>query len=165
MTDKSISPLRQRMIEDMTVRGFTPATQRGSLSTVADFTAFFGRPPDQAGAEDLRRYQVHMRSQGASATTMNAAVSALRFFFGVTLGRDDASVGMTTVREPRRLSVILCPEEVARLLDAAPDLKAKVALSVSYGAGLRASEAPSASPGQGPHRYFGSLGFLKVGLW
>jgi len=165
MTDKSIRPLRQRMIEDMTVRGFTPATQRGSLGTVADFTAFFGRPPDQAGAEDLRRYQVHMRSQGASATTMNAAVSALRFFFGVTLGRDDASVGMTAVREPRRLSVILCPEEVARLLDAAPDLKAKVALSVSYGAGLRASEAPSASPGQGPHRYFGSLGFLKVGLW
>ena len=110
---------------------------------VADFTAFFGRPPDQAGAEDLRRYQVHMRSQGASATSMNAAVSALRFFFGVTLGRADAQTGMTTVREPRRLSVILSPEEVARLLDAAPGLKAKAALSVSYGAGLRASEVVS----------------------
>jgi site-specific recombinase XerD len=143
MTDKSISPLRRRFIEDMTVRGFTPATQRGYLRAVADFTAFFGRPPDQADAEDLRRYQVHMRSQGASATTMNAAVSALRFFFGVTLGRGDASVGMTTVREPRRLSVILSPEEVARLLDAAPGLKAKAALSVSYGAGLRASEVVS----------------------
>ena len=119
MTDKSISPLRRRFIEDMTVRGFTPATQRGYLRAVADFTAFFGRPPDQAGAEDLRRYQVHMRSQGASATTMNAAVSALRFFFGVTLGRGDAQTGMTTVREPRRLSVILSPEEVARLLNAA----------------------------------------------
>ena len=143
MTDKSISPLRRRLIEDMTVRGFTPATQRGYLRAVADFTAFFGRPPDQAGAEDLRRYQVHMRSQGASATTMNAAVSALRFFFGVTLGRSDAQIGMTTVREPRRLSVILSPEEVARLLDAAPGLKAKAALSVSYGAGLRASEVVS----------------------
>jgi site-specific recombinase XerD len=143
MTDKSISPLRRRFIEDMTVRGFTPATQRGYLRAVADFTAFFGRPPDQAGAEDLRRYQVHMRSQGASATTMNAAVSALRFFFGVTLGRSDAQIGMTTVREPRRLSVILSPEEVARLLDAAPGLKAKAALSVSYGAGLRASEVVS----------------------
>jgi integrase/recombinase XerD len=115
----------------------------GYLRTVADFTAFFGRPPDQAGAEDLRRYQVHMRSQGATATTMNAAVSALRFFFGVTLGRQDAQTGMTTVREPRRLSVILSPEEVARLLDAAPGLKAKAALSVSYGAGLRASEVVS----------------------
>lgn len=143
MTDKAISPLRRRFIEDMTVRGFTPATQRGYLRTVADFTAFFGRPPDQASAEDLRRYQVHMRSLGASATTMNAAVSALRFFFGVSLGRGDASVGMTTVREPRRLSVILSPEEVARLLDAAPGLKAKAALSVSYGAGLRASEVVS----------------------
>src|SRR3546814_19446523 len=84
-----------------------------------------------------------MRSQGATATTMNAAVSALRFFFGVTLGRADAQTGMTTVREPRRLSVILSPGEVARLLDAAPGLKAKAALSVSYGAGLRAAEAVS----------------------
>lgn len=143
MTDKSISPLRRRFIEDMTVRGFTPATQRGYLRAVADFTAFLGRPPDQAGAEDLRRYQVHMRSAGASATSMNAAVSALWFFVGVTLGRADAQIGMTTVREPRRLSVILSPEEVARLLDAAPGLKAKAALSVSYGAGLRASEVVS----------------------
>jgi len=101
MTDKSISPLRRRFIEDMTVRGFTPATQRGYLRAVADFTAFSGRPPDQAGAEDLRHYQLHMRSQGATATSMNAAVSALRFFFGVTLGRGDAQTGMTTVREPR----------------------------------------------------------------
>src|SRR3546814_18494097 len=84
-----------------------------------------------------------MRSQGATATSMNAAVSALRFFFGVTLGRADAQTGMTTVREPRRLSVLLSPEEVARLLDAAPGLKAKAALSVSYGAGLRASEVVS----------------------
>jgi site-specific recombinase XerD len=143
MTDKAISPLRRRLIEDMTVRGFTPATQRGYLRAVVDFTAFFGHPPDEAGAEDLRRYQVHMRSQGATATTMNAAVSALRFFFGVSLGRADAQAGMTTVREPRRLSVILSPEEVARLLDAAPGLKAKAALSVSYGAGLRASEVVS----------------------
>ena len=75
MTDKPISPLRRRMIEDMTVRGFTPDTQRGYLTAVANFTAFFGRSPDQAGVEDLRRFQFHMRSEGASATTMNAAVS------------------------------------------------------------------------------------------
>ena len=122
MTDKAISPLRRRMVEDMTVRGFTACTQRGYLRAVRDFTVFFGRSPDQASAEDLRRFQVHMRTQGGSATTMNAAVSALRFFFGVTLGRGDASVGMTTVRQPRRLSVILSPEEVARVLDAAPGL-------------------------------------------
>ena len=143
MTDKAISPLRRRMIEDMTVRGFAPATQRGYIRAVRDFTAFFGGSPDQAGAEDLRRYQLHMRSGGASATSMNAAVSALRFLFGVTLGRDDAQVGMTTVREPRKLPVILSPEEVRRLLDAAPGLKYRAALSVAYGAGLRASEVVS----------------------
>ena len=140
MTDRSISPLRRRMIEDMTVRGFTACTQRGYITAVRNFTVFFGRSPDRATAEDLRRFQLHMRSQGASATTMNAAVSALRFFFGVTLGRGDAQAGMTTVREPRRLPVVLSPQEVARLLDGAPGLKYRAALSLAYGAGLRASE-------------------------
>ncbi len=148
MTDRRISPLRQRMIEDMTVRGFTPSTQGGYLAAVENFTAFLGRPPDKSDAEDLRRYQLHMRSIEASATSMNSAVSALRFFFGVTLSRGDAQVGMTTVREPRRLPVILSPEEVARLLDAAQSsspggLKYRAALSVAYGAGLRASEVVS----------------------
>ena len=145
--DESISPpgspLRRRMIEDMTVRGFTPKTQTGYIRAVRDFAAYFGGPPDQAGAEDLRRFQLHMRSEGASPTTMNAAVSALRFLFGVSLGRSDAEVGMTTVREPRKLPVILSPAEVARLLDAAPGLKYRAALGVAYGAGLRASEVVS----------------------
>ena len=131
MTDKAISPLRQRMIEDMTVRGFTPGTQRGYLAAVTNFTRFLGRSPDQAEADDLRRFQLQMRSNGATATTMNAAVSALRFFFGVTLGRGDADVGMTTVREPRRLPLLLSPEEVARRLDHAPGLTHRAALSVS----------------------------------
>ncbi len=143
MTDKAISRLRLRMIEDMTVRGFTACTQRGYIAAVKRFTVFLGGSPDQADAEDLRRFQLYMRSEGASATTMNMAVSALRFFFGVTLGRGDAEVGMTTVRQPRRLPVILSPEEVARLLDAAPGLKSRAALSVAYGAGLRASEVVS----------------------
>ncbi len=143
MTDRTISPLRRRMTEDMTVRGFTASTQQGYIRAVENFTAFFSRSPDQASAEDLRRYQLHMRSTGASATSMNAAVSALRFFFGVTLGRGDAQAGMTTVGEPRRLPVVLSPEEVARLLDAAPGLKYRAALSVAYGAGLRASEVVS----------------------
>ncbi len=147
MTDRSISPLRRRMIEDMKIRGFAIKTQTGYLRAVKNFTAFLGRSPDRADAEELRRYQLHMRSNGASATTMNAAVSALRFFFGVTLGRGDAQVAMTTVREPRRLPVILSPEEVRRLLDAAPDLKYKAALSVAYGTGLRASEVVSLKVG------------------
>ncbi len=143
MTNGKISPLRRRMTEDMTIRGFTVGTQRGYLAAVANFTAFLGRSPDRSDAEDLRRYQLHMRSNGASATSMNSAVSALRFLFGVTLGRDDAQVGMTTVREPRKLPVVLSPEEVARLLDAAPGLKYRAALSVAYGTGLRASEVVS----------------------
>ncbi len=94
-------------------------------------------------AEDLRRYQLHMRSTGASANATNAAVSALRFFFTVTLGRGQAAASMTTVREPRKLPVILSPEEVRRLLDTAPGLKYRAALSVAYGAGLRACEVVS----------------------
>ena len=148
MTDTAISPLRRRMSEDMTVRGFTPSTQRGYLSAITAFAVFLGRSPDLADREDLRRYQLHMRSNGASATSMNAAVSALRFFFTTTLERGDANAGMTTVREPRRLPVILSPEEVRRLLDAAQGsspggLKYKAALSVAYGAGLRAAEVVS----------------------
>ena len=143
MTNTAISPLRQRMIDDMTVRGFTPSTQRGYLVAVTNFAAFFGRPPDQADAEGLRRYQRHMRTGMASATSMNAAVSALRFFFGVTLGRGDANVGMTTVRAPKRLPVVLSPGEVERLLNAAPGLKYRAALGLAYGTGLRASEVVS----------------------
>jgi site-specific recombinase XerD len=127
----------------MTVRGFTACTQRGYIAAVRNFTVFLGRSPDQADKEDLRRFQHHMRCEGASAANMNLAVSALRFFFGVTLERGDAEVGMTTVRLPQRLPVILSPEEVARLLDAAPGLKARAALSLAYGAGLRASEVVS----------------------
>lgn len=143
MTATTISPLRQRMIEDMTVRGFATATKRGYIAVVKDFAIFLGRSPDEAKIEDLRRYQLHMRTVGASSTSMNAAVSALRFFFGVTLGRGDANVGMTTVREPHRLPVVLSPDEVERLLNAASGLKYRAALSIAYGAGLRASEVVS----------------------
>ena len=85
------------MIEDMTIRGFAPKTETGYIRAVRDLAAFLGWAPDQAGAEDLRRYQLHMRSNEASATSMNAAVSALRFFFTATLGRDNARAGMTSV--------------------------------------------------------------------
>jgi site-specific recombinase XerD len=127
----------------MEVRGFDAGTQRGYLAAVKNFTVFLGRSPDRATIEDLRRFQHQMRIEGASATTMNSAVSALRFLFGTTLGRGDAEVGMTTVRLPQRLPVILSPDEVARLLEHAPGLKARAVLSLAYGAGLRASEVVS----------------------
>src|SRR5918996_287839 len=140
MTDKAISPLRRRMIEDMTIRKLAPKTQASYIRAVSNFTAFLGRSPDQASAEDLRRYQLHLAARGVSVPSQNATVTALRFFFTVTLGRSRVTDRMPFVREPRRLPVVLSPEEVARLLDAAPGLKYQAALSVAYGAGLRASE-------------------------
>jgi integrase/recombinase XerD len=143
MTDKAISPLRRRMIEDMTIRKLAPKTQASYIRAVRDFTVFLGRSPDQASAEDLRRYQLHLASSGISVPSQNAAVTALRFFFSVTLGRGEATERMPFVREPRKLPVVLSPEEVARFLEAAPGLKYRAALSVAYGAGLRAAEVVS----------------------
>jgi len=143
MTDKTISPLRRRMIEDMTIRKLAPKTQASYIRAVRNFTIFLGRSPDRAGAEDLRRYQLHLASGGVSVPSLNATVTALRFFFQVTLARAEATAKMTFVREPRKLPVILSLEEVARLLGAAPGLKYRAALSVAYGAGLRASEVIS----------------------
>jgi len=143
MTDKAISPLRRRMIEDMTIRKFAPKTQASYIRAVRNFTVFLGRSPDQAGAEDLRRYQLHLAATGVSIPSQNATVAALRFFFTVTLGRSKVTDRMPFVREPRKLPVVLSPEEVARFLEAAPGLKYRAALSVAYGAGLRANEVIS----------------------
>jgi integrase/recombinase XerD len=135
-----VSPLRQRMIEDMAIRQFGPKTQHDYVRVVADFARFLGRSPDRAEPEDLRRYQLHLAAQGASPGKMNAAVSALRFFCRVTLGRPAFGERLATVRQGERLPVVLSPEEVALLLHCAPGLKYKAALSVAYGCGLRASE-------------------------
>jgi integrase/recombinase XerD len=140
MTDQAMSPLRRRMIEDMTIRKFAPKTQHDYLQKVKNFTAYLGRSPDTANSEDVRRYQLHLTVSGVSVPTVNQTVSTLRFFFKVTLGRPDLVERTTFVREPRKLPVVLSPEEVVRLLDAAPGLKYKAALSVAYGAGLRVSE-------------------------
>jgi site-specific recombinase XerD len=140
MTDKAISPLRRRMLEDMAIRKLAPKTQSSYVRAVRNFAAFLGRSPDQASAEELRRYQLHLSTSGMSAPSLNATVTALRFFFAVTLERRELTERMPFVREPRKLPVVLSPEEVARLLDAAPGLKYKAALSVAYGAGLRAAE-------------------------
>ena len=104
------------------------------------FSAFLGASPDQAGFEDVRRYQFFLSETGAGPPTINHAVTALRFFFQVTLHRPEVMQQIPFVPEPRKLPVVLSPEEVARLLEAAPSLKSKAALSVAYGAGLRVSE-------------------------
>jgi integrase/recombinase XerD len=140
MSHEAISPLRLRMIEDMTIRQFGEHTQRDYIRQVREFAAFLGRSPDRAEPEDLRRYQLHMASLGASCARMNLASTALRFFFHVTLGRPGFGDRMARIASPERLPVVLSTEEVALLLAHAPNLKYRTALSVAYGCGLRVSE-------------------------
>ena len=135
-----VSTLRQRMIEDMRVRGFTEKTRNDYVRNVRAFAAFIRRSPDTATAEDLRRFQLHQTQSGMQPPSVNSAVSALRFFFTVTLDRPDLARRLTVVRQPRRLPTVLSVEEVALLLQAAPGPKYKAALATAYGAGLRVSE-------------------------
>jgi len=147
MTDEAMSPLRRRMIEDMTIRKLSPKTQQGYIRTIKDLAAFIGRSPDKASFEDIRRFQLHLATRGTSTPMRNQTVAALRFFFRVTLKRYAIVEHTAFIHEPRKLPVVLSPEEVARLLDAAPGLKYKAALSVAYGAGLRAAEVVSLKVG------------------
>jgi integrase/recombinase XerD len=140
MTDEATSPLRRRMIEDMTVRNFAADTQRNYLRAVKNLANFLGRSPDAATAEDLRLFQLHLTETHVRPPTINGTVTALRFFFSVTVDRSDVTKPLTFVAEPRKIPVILSPEEVARFLEAAPGPKYKAALSAAYGAGLRVSE-------------------------
>src|SRR5947207_3946015 len=143
MTDEAMSPLRRRMIEDMTIRKFAPKTQHDYVQRVKNFAAFLGRSPDMASFEDVRRYQLHLAASGVGVPTLNQTVSTLRFFFKVTLRRHEIVEHTHVIHEPRKLPVVLSVEEVARLLNAAPGLKYRAALSVAYGAGLRATEVIS----------------------
>ena len=143
MTIQSHHPagaLRERMIEDMMVRGFVEKTRNDYIRHVRAFAAFIGRAPDTATAEDLRRFQLKQTEDGVGVSTINAAVSALRFLFTTTLDRPELARRLTVVRQPRKIPVVLSTEEVARLLDAAPNARYKAALATAYGAGLRVSE-------------------------
>ena len=137
---RTISPLRQRMLDDMRLRKLTPKTQSAYIRAVKTFTRFLGRSPDTASPEDLRLFQLHMVEQGVSRTTLNATITGLKFFFEVTLDRPQAMKKMSHVYKPQKLPVVLSVEEVNRLLQAAANLKHRAALAVAYGAGLRASE-------------------------
>src|SRR3989440_7722722 len=136
-----LSPLRRRMIEDMTVRNLSPATQRSYVHAVAKFGRFFGRSPDRLGLEDVRAFQVHLVAGGISWPALNQTVCALRFFYGVTLGQAEVPERIPYAREPRKLPVVLSVDEVVRFLEAVPSLKTRAALTTAYAAGLRAAEA------------------------
>jgi integrase len=133
------------MIEDMSVRKFGEKTQHDYIRHVEAFAKFLGRSPGTASGEDLRRYQVHQTETGVRPAKQNSSVAALRFFFTVTLGRANLARQLARIHYPRRLPRVLSREDVARLIDAAPGpgLKYKAALSVAYGAGLRAAEVVS----------------------
>jgi len=140
MSEKPISLLRQRMIEDMMVRNFVEKTRNDYIRNVKTLAAFLKRSPDTATPEDLRRFQLHQTQSGVRPPGINSSVTALRFFFTVTLDRPDMARHLTFVREPRKIPAVLSSDDVSRLLEAAPGPKYKAALSVAYGAGLRVSE-------------------------
>lgn len=139
-SSQAVSPLRQRMIEDIRLRKLAPRTREAYVRAVRKLAGFIGRSPDTASAEDLSRFQLHMVDSGASPITLNATIVGLNFLFSVTLGREEVMAKMQSVRVPHRLPVVLSKEEVARLLGAVGHLKHQTALSLAYGTGLRVGE-------------------------
>src|SRR5271168_1454050 len=135
-----MSPLRRRMIEDMTIRNLSPTTQRSYLHAVSKFSRYFKRSPDRLGLEDVRAFQVHLVSTGLSWQALNQTVCALRFFYGVTLGQPEIPERIVYARQPRKLPVVLSADEVVRFLEAVPSLRTRASLTTAYAAGLRASE-------------------------
>lgn len=137
---QTISPLRQRMVEDMRMRKLAPKTQTAYIRAVRKFSSFLGHSPDRATDEDLRRFQLNMVDTGASPITLNATIVGLNFLFEVTLGRPEAMAKMQSVRVPQKLPVVLSKQEVARLIACVSHIKHQTALSLAYGTGLRVSE-------------------------
>jgi integrase/recombinase XerD len=135
-----LSPLRRRMIEDMTIRNLSPATQRSYLNAVSKFSRYHGRSPDRLGLEEVRAFQVHLAARGISWAALNQIVCALRFLYGVTLGHDEIPERIAYARKPRKLPVVLSADEVVRFLEAVPSLKSRTALTTVYATGLRVSE-------------------------
>lgn len=146
-TPKPVSPLRQRMLDDMRMRKFGEKTQLDYVRAVRNFTQYLRRSPDSATVEDLRNYQLHLVDHGISPASLNAAISGLKFFFNVTLDRPEVMAKMQPVHLPHKLPVILSPEEVKRLIAAAGNLKHQTALAVAYGTGLRVNEVVAVKVG------------------
>jgi len=140
MTTETVSPLRQRMIEDMNARKLGAHTQRGHIYSCKRFAAFLKRSPDTATAEDIRRFQVHLADTGMSICNRNRIMTGVRFLFRVTLRRLDLAAEIYHMREPEKLPLVMSKDEMKRLLAVAGSLKARIMLSLGYGCGLRASE-------------------------
>ena len=137
---KTVSPLRQRMIEDMAARKLNPHTQRSHIYSCKRFAAWLKRSPDTATADDVRRFQLHLIESGASICNRNRIMTGVRFLFRVTLRRHDLAAEIWHIKEPQKLPPVLSPEEVKRVLTMATSLKARAMLTLAYGCGLRASE-------------------------
>jgi integrase/recombinase XerD len=137
---QAISPLRQRMLEDMRMRKMERHTQQSYIRGVCRLSNYLGRPPQTATAEDLRRFQLHLVEAGVSVSTLNSTLTACRFFFQITLDRPQVLTKIRHVPKEQKLPVVLSREEVALIIESAPNLKMKTALTLAYGAGLRAGE-------------------------
>jgi integrase/recombinase XerD len=135
-----MTPLRQRMLEDLKVRNFSPTTQRAYIYAVARFAQHFGKSPELLGPEEIRAYQLHLLSKQLAWSTFKVSVCALRFLYGVTLGKDWAVRHIPYPRQPRKLPVILSLAELQQFFEAIPNLKHRAALMTAYAAGLRVSE-------------------------
>jgi site-specific recombinase XerD len=144
MSTVTVSPLRQRMIEDMNARKLCAGTQRGHIHSCKRFAAFLKRSPDTATAEDIRRFQLHLSETGASICNRNRIMTGLRFLFRVTLRRLDLAAEIYHLREPQKIPLVMSPDETRRLLAVASSLKVRVLLGLGYGCGLRAGEVGQA---------------------
>ena len=136
----TVSPLRQRMIEDMAARKLNPHTQRSHISSCKRFAAWLKRSPDTATPDEVRRFQLHLIESGASICNRNRIMTGVRFLFRVTLRRHDLAAEVWHLKEPQKLPPVLSGEEVKRALTMATSLKARAMLTLAYGCGLRASE-------------------------
>jgi site-specific recombinase XerD len=140
MGTDAISPLRQRMIQDMNARKLCAGTQRGHIRSCRRFAAFLERSPDTATVEDIRRFQLHLAETDVSICTRNRIMTGLRFLLRVTLRRLDLAAEIYHIREPQKIPVVMSADETKRLLAVASSLKARILLSLGYGCGLRAGE-------------------------
>jgi site-specific recombinase XerD len=136
----TVSPLRQRMIEDMAARKLNPHTQRSHVHSCKRFAAWLKRSPDTATPDEVRRFQLHLIESGSSICNRNRIMTGVRFLFRVTLRRHDLASEVWHLKEPQKLPPVLSPEEVKRVLAMATSLKACAMLTLSYGCGLRAGE-------------------------
>jgi len=145
-TDTTVSPLRQRMIEDMAARKLGPHSHRSHIDSCRRFATFLGRSPDTATPDDVRRFQLHLIESGLSICNRNRIMTGVRFLFRVTLRRHDLAAEVYHLKEPQKLPLVMSPEEAKRLLAMSGNLKVHVMLALGYGCGLRRARSLGCEP-------------------